>query len=157
MSGGVYGGDEVGALVFDFGSYSVRAGYAGEDTPKVDFPSFIGTLQNSSQPMETEDASLASAESPAKKYLAEAATSVPRAGVDLNNFIKDGMVEDWDMFSEVVSHVYKRYFRCEASEHPVMMSEASVNTKQTITEIFCMTHVHYIRLSSGTLGPSVKN
>ncbi|KAH6940518.1 hypothetical protein HPB50_000539 [Hyalomma asiaticum] len=34
MSGGVYGGDEVGALVFDFGHYSVRAGYAGEDSPK---------------------------------------------------------------------------------------------------------------------------
>ena len=27
--------DEVGALVFDSGSYSLRAGYAGEDTPKV--------------------------------------------------------------------------------------------------------------------------
>lgn len=35
MSGGVYGGDEVGALVFDIGSYTVRAGYAGEDCPKV--------------------------------------------------------------------------------------------------------------------------
>lgn len=27
--------DEVGALVFDVGSYSFRAGYAGEDCPKV--------------------------------------------------------------------------------------------------------------------------
>lgn len=27
--------DEVGALVFDIGSYSFRAGFAGEDTPKV--------------------------------------------------------------------------------------------------------------------------
>ena len=27
--------DEVGALVFDVGSYTTRAGYAGEDTPKV--------------------------------------------------------------------------------------------------------------------------
>lgn len=30
--------DEVGALVFDIGSYSFRAGYAGEDTPKVRQP-----------------------------------------------------------------------------------------------------------------------
>ena len=29
--------DEVGALVFDIGSYSIRAGYAGEDMPKVIF------------------------------------------------------------------------------------------------------------------------
>ena len=27
--------DEVGALVLDVGSYTSRAGYAGEDTPKV--------------------------------------------------------------------------------------------------------------------------
>jgi len=27
--------DEVGALVFDIGSFSIRAGYAGEDMPKV--------------------------------------------------------------------------------------------------------------------------
>ena len=27
--------DEVGGLVVDIGSYSARAGYAGEDTPKV--------------------------------------------------------------------------------------------------------------------------
>lgn len=31
----MYSADEVGALVFDIGSYSVRAGYAGEDCPKV--------------------------------------------------------------------------------------------------------------------------
>ena len=60
MSGGVYGGgnldvilsflfiakalglscrvhflDEVGAIVFDVGAHTVRAGYAGEDCPKV--------------------------------------------------------------------------------------------------------------------------
>lgn len=61
MSGGVYGGgnksslcviflpfsvlqssrnrfcfvDEVGAIVFDIGAHSIRAGYAGEDCPKV--------------------------------------------------------------------------------------------------------------------------
>lgn len=27
--------DEVGALVFDFGAHTCRAGFAGEDTPKV--------------------------------------------------------------------------------------------------------------------------
>ena len=35
MSGSVYGGDEVGAVCFDIGSHSVRAGFAGEDSPKV--------------------------------------------------------------------------------------------------------------------------
>jgi len=45
MSSGTYGSDEVGALVVDIGSHTVRAGYAGEETPKYDFPSHVGILE----------------------------------------------------------------------------------------------------------------
>ena len=31
--------DEVSAIVIDVGSYSCKAGYAGDDTPKAVFPS----------------------------------------------------------------------------------------------------------------------
>lgn len=48
MSGGVYGGDEVGALVFDPGHYSFRVGYAGEDCPKSEIPSFLGISEDTS-------------------------------------------------------------------------------------------------------------
>ena len=34
MSGGMYLNDDLGALVFDIGSHSVRAGFAGEEIPK---------------------------------------------------------------------------------------------------------------------------
>ena len=46
MSGGVYGGDEVGALVFDPGHFSFRVGYAGEDCPKSEIPSFVGISES---------------------------------------------------------------------------------------------------------------
>ena len=36
--------DEVGALVFDVGSYTTRVGYAGEDTPKVILKYNLGVL-----------------------------------------------------------------------------------------------------------------
>ena len=45
MSGGVYGGDEVGALVFDPGHHSFRVGFAGEDCPKSEIPSVVGISQ----------------------------------------------------------------------------------------------------------------
>ena len=38
----MYGGDEVGALVFDPGHFSMRVGYAGEDCPKSEIPSVVG-------------------------------------------------------------------------------------------------------------------
>lgn len=44
MSGGgmLYGGDEIGALVFDPGHHSMRVGYAQEDTPKAEIPAVVG-------------------------------------------------------------------------------------------------------------------
>lgn len=38
----LYGGDEIGALVFDPGHHSLRVGYAQEDAPKAEIPSFVG-------------------------------------------------------------------------------------------------------------------
>lgn len=43
MSGCIYGGGEdVGALVFDPGHHSLRAGFAGEEMPKCEIPSVVG-------------------------------------------------------------------------------------------------------------------
>lgn len=33
------GGDDIGALVADIGTFSARIGYAGEDYPRVSIPS----------------------------------------------------------------------------------------------------------------------
>ncbi|WFD44103.1 NuA4 histone acetyltransferase subunit [Malassezia psittaci] len=47
---GVYGGDEINAIVLDPGTSVFRAGWAGEDQPRVLFPSHYGWL-----PMSEED------------------------------------------------------------------------------------------------------
>jgi actin-related protein len=33
------GGDDIGAIVADIGSFSTRIGFAGDDTPRAYFPS----------------------------------------------------------------------------------------------------------------------
>uniref|UniRef100_A0A8D0CJG9 Actin-like 6B n=1 Tax=Scleropages formosus TaxID=113540 RepID=A0A8D0CJG9_SCLFO len=89
MSGGVYGGDEVGALVFDIGSFSARAGYAGEDCPKADFPTSLGVLAE-----EDGGAELAGEQEKAAGrtfYLDTNALHVARAGMELISPLKNGM------------------------------------------------------------------
>lgn len=44
----LYGGDEIGALVFDPGHHSLRVGYAQEDTPKSEIPAVVGVGPNNS-------------------------------------------------------------------------------------------------------------
>lgn len=48
MSGTLYGGDEIGALVFDPGHHSLRVGYAQEDTPKAEIPAIVGVAPHDS-------------------------------------------------------------------------------------------------------------
>lgn len=62
--------DEVGALVFDPGHSSLRVGYAGEDSPKFDIPSWVGVLEDH--------------EANEKKYFVDTvALHVPRKGEPL--------------------------------------------------------------------------
>ncbi|TMS20077.1 Actin-like protein 6A [Larimichthys crocea] len=126
MSGGVYGGDEVGALVFDIGSYSVRAGYAGEDCPKADFPTVIGVTldrEDGSTPMETDGDK--GKQSGTTYYIDTNQLRVPRENMEVMSPLKNGMIEDWDSFQAILDHTYKMHFKSEPSLHPVLMSEAS--------------------------------
>lgn len=40
----MYCGDDVSSIVFDIGSFNVRAGYSGEDCPRIVIPSQVGVL-----------------------------------------------------------------------------------------------------------------
>lgn len=129
MSSGVYGGDEVGALVFDYGHYSVRAGYAGEDCPKADIPSTMGLVEQAIEGREETE----------KKYLIDVGSlNYPRKGVELTTFLKDGLIEDWDLFEKVLDYCYDKHIRSDAHLHPVLMSEASWNQRakrEKLTEL----------------------
>lgn len=55
MSGGMlYGGDEIGALVFDPGHHSLRVGYAQEDTPKAEIPAIVGVAPEDNAKLDPE-------------------------------------------------------------------------------------------------------
>ncbi|KAG8180479.1 hypothetical protein JTE90_026641 [Oedothorax gibbosus] len=140
MSGGVYGGDEVGALVFDFGHCTIRAGYAGEDTPKADIPTMAGMIEeNISDAMEVNGNNATSESSTQKKYFIDTCNiQVPRKGMEMTSFLKDGMIEDWDIFEQVLDYIYSKHIKSEPHLHPVLMSECSWNARskrEKLTEL----------------------
>uniref|UniRef100_A0A5F8GQC9 Actin like 6B n=1 Tax=Monodelphis domestica TaxID=13616 RepID=A0A5F8GQC9_MONDO len=136
MSGGVYGGDEVGALVFDIGSFSVRAGYAGEDCPKADFPTTVGLLtleEGGGLELDGEK------EKKGKTFHIDTnALHVPRDGAEVMSPLKNGMIEDWECFRAILDHTYSKHVKSEPNLHPVLMSEAPWNTRakrEKLTEL----------------------
>ncbi|ENN76756.1 actin-like protein 6B isoform X2 [Dendroctonus ponderosae] len=114
MSGAVYGGDEVGALVFDIGHNSVRAGYAGEDSPKVDIPTTVGVWLDSEDEVSV----------PVTHYnIGLCAIHVWRPEMELSTFLKDGMVENWDMFENFLDYIYYSALRAVPRDHPILLTE----------------------------------
>jgi len=116
MSGGSYGGDEVGALVLDVGSHTIKAGYAGEEMPKCVLPNCIGIVNE-----------------PDKKrrclydstYL-----TVPRANLDITSPMKGGCIDNWDLFEEILGYTIKERLHSESEYHPILMSEPAWNGKE---------------------------
>lgn len=133
MSGGVYGGDEVGAIVIDPGHGSVRVGFAGEDTPRGDIPSVIGVAN---EPHFIDEAKTQKKD---KKYFIDTlAISAARENMNLSPFLADGMIEDWDLFEEMLSHIYDKNLKSKPEQHPLLMSEAPWNVRskrEQLTEL----------------------
>jgi len=115
MSGGVYGGDEVGALVFDPGHFSLRVGYAGEDCPKSEIPSHVGTSIDESASVKGEAMDIDGVKDnniTKKKYhIDTVAMHFPKKGMDVSTYIKDGMIENWEMFEQVLDYSYDKNYQ----------------------------------------------
>ncbi len=137
MSGGVYGGDEVGALVFDPGHYSLRVGYAGEDCPKSEIPSVVGIsdeVEAKKDAMEVDGTSGGK-----KKYHVDTtALHFAKKGMEVASYLKDGMIDDWNIFEELLDYSYAKVVKSDSELHPVLFSEASWNQKhrrEKLTEL----------------------
>lgn len=79
--------DEISALVLDCGSYTTRAGFAGEDTPKSVVPTYYASVSSG------------------ERLFGENAIHLPRGDVEIRNpYNSDGIVEDWDTASKLWEH-----------------------------------------------------
>ena len=62
----------------------------------------------------------------------------PKKGMDVSTYIKDGMIDNWDMFEQILDYSYDKIIKSESEQHPVLFSEAPWNHKhrrEKLTEI----------------------
>ncbi|KAJ8032262.1 Actin-like protein 6A [Holothuria leucospilota] len=74
-----------------------------------------------------------------KKYIHDTTSLLyPREHMEIGHPLKDGMIEDWDMFESTLNHIYKRHIQSDSSLHPVLMSEPPWNVRikrEKLTEL----------------------
>lgn len=62
-------------------------------------------------------------------HIGNEAMCFPRKGMALANPIHNGLISDWDSMERVWDHGLKTELRLKPSEHPIMMSEPSFNSR----------------------------
>ncbi|XP_051189571.1 actin-related protein 4 [Lolium perenne] len=141
----MYGGDEVSAIVIDVGSYSCKAGYAGDDAPKAVFPSVVGSIEqtgdtdeakpekeadsasdpkNGSKPMDVDKAKTK------RKFFVGQELEFRRDHMELISPMKDGTITDWDVVDNIWNHAFRRRLLINPEEHPMLIAEPSTNNGQ---------------------------
>jgi actin-related protein len=102
----------------------------------VDFPSCVGVLEEYTEKMDegeaisngVEDGKEINKKQSQKKYFIDTMSiKTPRPHKQIQSFLKDGLIEDWDIFDNVLDYMFMKHLRCEPSKHPILMSEPVVN------------------------------
>lgn len=146
MSGGgmLYGGDEIGAIVFDVGHHSLRVGYAQEDSPKAEIPAVVGVCDDGTSAasipdsMDVDKKLDSNITSNSKHYIDTTSLHVPIKGMEVTSYMKEGVIDDWDLFEKVLDYTYSKCIQSESEFHPVLMSESPWNPRnkrEKLTEI----------------------
>ncbi|EAU84581.1 brg1-associated factor b [Coprinopsis cinerea okayama7 len=135
-----YGGDEVSALVIDIGTSSLRAGYAGDDTPKAIIPTSYGYIPappEADVPMgdgtgNGEQGSATNANEGSRKFaqmfLGQNGPSMWRPGMEIGNPLVDGLIQDFNPITPLIRNALEDVLRVDATEHPILVTEPTWNT-----------------------------
>ncbi|GJJ07347.1 hypothetical protein Clacol_001548 [Clathrus columnatus] len=129
----IYGGDEVSALVLDIGGSSVRAGYAGDDTPKAIFPTYYGfTIANEGEvPPNASEGQAQSEQSSQQKKInihigEQSGPSTWRPEMEIANPIRESL--NFEPIPAIVRHALRDVLRTNPTEHPILITEPPWNT-----------------------------
>lgn len=106
-------------VVIDNGSGSCKAGFSGEDGPRVEFPTIIGRPKHSEIMFRVSNKDC---------YIGE--TALKKRGIlNLKNPIKHGIVTDWNDMQRIYEEIYNNELRVSPEEFPALVTEAPMNPK----------------------------
>lgn len=105
-------------VVIDNGSGTIRAGYAGEDSPRCFFPSYVGRPKYTRVLAGGLEGDL---------FFGNRAQEL-RGLLKIRYPLEHGIVTDWDDMEKIWTHVYSE-MSTQPEDHPVLLTEAPLNPR----------------------------
>ncbi len=103
------------AVIIDNGSGFIKAGFAGDDNPRVVFPSLVGKRLN---PVSAGQ----------NTYVGDEAIS--RRGIlTISHPRENGIVTNWDDMEKIWSHTFHDELRIDPAAQPVMLIDSALDVK----------------------------
>ena len=111
--------EEVTAVVIDNGSGMCKAGFAGDDAPRSVFSTVVGRPKVPGIMVGLDQKEV---------YVGDEAQQ-KRGVLKIEHPIEHGIVANWDDMEKVWHHTLYSELRVSPEEHPILMTEASLNPK----------------------------
>ena len=111
--------EDVAALVVDNGSGMCKAGFAGDDAPRSVFSTVVGRPKVPGIMVGLDQKEV---------YVGDEAQQ-KRGVLKIEHPIEHGIVSNWDDMEKVWHHTLYSELRVSPEEHPILMTEASLNPK----------------------------
>lgn len=119
--------DESEVIVIDMGSGFIKAGYSGEDLPRVVIPTIIGERENTQEDNSTQPGDSKPNKVFSKKFGNEAYAH--RSDHDLHYPIRRGIVKDWTRMTELLEYVFETELQVNANQASVLMTDCPMSNK----------------------------
>ncbi|KAL8265824.1 hypothetical protein R6Q59_003168 [Mikania micrantha] len=103
--------DDIEPIVIDTGSGSVKAGFAGDDAPRVVFPTISGTPRHKTGVRDHNNSN---------KFVGDEALS-GGGHMILTYPIEHGTISDWDDMEKIWHHTFYNELRVDPEDHPVLL------------------------------------
>jgi len=110
--------EDTQAIVIDACSVLTKAGFAGDDEPRVIFENVVGRPRKGSR----------SQKGSSLTYVGDEAMD-KRGVLELEYPIEDGIVTNWDAMEKIWHHTFYNELRIAPEEHPVLLSESPLNPR----------------------------
>lgn len=114
-------------LVIDNGSGLSKVGVAGEHLPRSVFPSLIGQVKYQNSLVFSHASYLIGEEALAKKGICS-----------LKYPIEHGIITNWEDMEQLWTHTYVNELRVPSEDHPVLLTEPSLNPKHNKEKMVSM-------------------